>query len=153
MGFLTLTANKDISVLSVNICSYQKSLAPQKKLLTKIPVAWGGALRQDIIIFMLSAHSREKTTHNSIIFVKYALVGKKKKKQTQKSCTRWRTESDKGASWAGLTGQQPHPKGTPPSTLDGLLLLPAMRLTRGSHSMSRGNRNWLLGFVQYTSSF
>ena len=52
--------------------------------LTKMLAAWGGALRQNIIILMLLARSRQKTIHNSIFsifFVKYALVGEKKQTQ------------------------------------------------------------------------
>ena len=85
---------------------------------------------------MLSAHSREKTTHSSIIFVKYALVEKKKKQTTN---TKHKSPPQGGEQKAirgpprqgSPLSQQPHPKGTPLSTLDGLLfLLPAMEVDK-----------------------
>ena len=69
-------------LLSENLQAPEVS-GSQKKFLTKILAAWGGALRQNIIILVLLACSRQKTIHNYLFNF------------LCKVCTDWRKKANK----------------------------------------------------------
>ena len=79
-GFLPLIANKDIQMLLSKNLQAPEVSGSQKKFVTKILAAWGGALRQNIIVLMLLARSRQKTIHNYLFnFLCKVCPGRRKK--------------------------------------------------------------------------
>lgn len=118
-----------------------------------VPVAQGRALRQNIIISMILAHSTDKTSLFNYLFnFPYKVCsGREKKQQNQNSYARKRTETDHGGSWSKT------PALGNGHTLDGPTLCSwrALHFTCDRDRQEKvaallpGKRNWLLKSEKY----